>query len=185
MGLLQVGEHRLERFQVSVPDGVITLLFSGLLDELDERVVQPGGRLNQLLGLLDELFGNVQLFVVEGHGAGVLIVLLAVDGLVPLHIFAFVLLAVALLAPGLRLAVLLVPHLLQFLHDALTLGGQVRERRRAAHVAMPLGGLVGDEGQLLPAQVAQDALLAEGVVAEVAANQFAPFSAPSGENGRV
>jgi len=50
---------------------------------------------------------------------------------------------------------------------------------------MPLGGLVGDEGQLLPAQVAQDALLAEGVVAEVAANQFAPFSAPPGENGRV
>lgn len=74
--------------------------------------------------------------------------------------------------------------LFQLLHDPAALVDQLLEGIRPADVAVPLGVLVGDERQLLAAQVAQDALLAEGVVAVVAAYQLPTFSAPSVHGGR-
>lgn len=74
--------------------------------------------------------------------------------------------------------------LFQLLHDSAALGDQLLEGVRPADVAVPLGVLVGDERQLLSAQVAQDALLAEGVVAVVAADQLSTFCAPSTHGGK-
>lgn len=61
----------------------------------------------------------------------------------------------------------------------MAVGDQLLEGLRPAHVAVPLGVLVGDAGQLLPAQVAQYALLAEGIVAVVAADKLSTLSTPS------
>lgn len=47
-----------------------------------------------------------------------------------------------------------------------------------ANVAMPLGVFIQDSRELLSAQVAQNALFTEGVMAKVTANQISTFSTP-------
>lgn len=71
---------------------------------------------------------------------------------------------------------MLIPQILDVLEDTVTGHHQVEQGLWATHIAVPFA--LQDARQLLPSQISEDTLLAEGIATVITTYQVASFSTP-------